>query len=45
MQTVHIARGLALAVAVLIGTGAHAQTNVAIGISGWTGLAPLTLAK
>ncbi len=35
-----------LAVAgVLAGTAAHAETKVAIGISGWTGFGPLTLAK
>ena len=37
---------LAAAVLALIGTAAQAQdTKVAIGISGWTGFAPLTLAK
>lgn len=30
---------------VLLGSGAGAATSVAIGISGWTGFAPLTLAK
>jgi NitT/TauT family transport system substrate-binding protein len=35
-----------LAAAALAATFAHAQeTKVAIGISGWTGFAPLTLAK
>jgi NitT/TauT family transport system substrate-binding protein len=39
-----LAGGLALAA--MIGSGASAQdTKVAIGISGWTGFAPLTLAK
>jgi NitT/TauT family transport system substrate-binding protein len=45
MHTPHIARWLALATAALIGSAAQAQTKVAIGISGWTGFAPLTLAK
>src|SRR3712207_9535404 len=31
--------------AALLATPAAAQTKVAIGISGWTGFAPLTLAK
>jgi NitT/TauT family transport system substrate-binding protein len=33
------------AFALLMGTVAHAETAVTIGISGWTGFAPLTLAK
>jgi NitT/TauT family transport system substrate-binding protein len=38
--------GLALALTVLAGSAASAQeTKVAIGIAGWTGFAPLTLAK
>ncbi len=45
MHTTHTARWLTLAAAALIGASAHAQTKVAIGISGWTGFAPLTLAK
>jgi NitT/TauT family transport system substrate-binding protein len=45
MHKHHIARWIALAAAVLIGGAAQAQTKVAIGISGWTGFAPLTLAK
>jgi NitT/TauT family transport system substrate-binding protein len=45
MHTPHIARWLALATAALIASAAHAQTKVAIGISGWTGFAPITLAK
>jgi NitT/TauT family transport system substrate-binding protein len=38
------AAGLGLAAALVAG-GAQAQTKVNIGISGWTGFAPLTLAK
>jgi NitT/TauT family transport system substrate-binding protein len=45
MHTTHTARWLALTAAALIGASAQAQTKVAIGISGWTGFAPLTLAK
>jgi NitT/TauT family transport system substrate-binding protein len=45
MKQVHLTRLLALAAAVFVGGAAHAQTKVAIGISGWTGFAPLTLAK
>jgi NitT/TauT family transport system substrate-binding protein len=45
MHKHHIARWIALAAAALIGSAAQAQTKVAIGISGWTGFAPLTLAK
>jgi NitT/TauT family transport system substrate-binding protein len=45
MHIPHVARLLALAAAALIGASAQAQTKVAIGISGWTGFAPLTLAK
>jgi NitT/TauT family transport system substrate-binding protein len=44
MHKFHVAPWLALAAA-LIGSAAQAQTKVAIGISGWTGFAPLTLAK
>jgi NitT/TauT family transport system substrate-binding protein len=36
---------LAALTAVLVAAPAQAQTKVAIGISGWTGFAPLTLAK
>jgi NitT/TauT family transport system substrate-binding protein len=43
MKTIWTAAG-ALAMA-LSATSAGAQTKVAIGISGWTGFAPLTLAK
>ena len=35
----------AAAATCLLGGGAQAQTKVSIGISGWTGFAPLTLAK
>ncbi len=35
----------AAALAAVSGSGAHAATPVSIGISGWTGFAPLTLAK
>ena len=45
MHTPITARWLALAAAALIGSAAQAQTKVTIGISGWTGFAPLTLAK
>lgn len=45
MKTFHTKRWLALAAAALVGSAAHAQTKVAIGISGWTGFAPLTLAR
>ena len=38
-------RTLALLAAALLPFAANAQTKVAIGISGWTGFAPLTLAK
>ena len=38
-------RSLALLAAALLPFAANAQTKVAIGISGWTGFAPLTLAK
>jgi NitT/TauT family transport system substrate-binding protein len=38
-------RSLALLAVALLPFAAHAQTKVAIGISGWTGFAPLTLAK
>ena len=38
-------RSIALLFAVALPFAAHAQTKVAIGISGWTGFAPLTLAK
>src|ERR1700712_6130050 len=39
-----IAAGIAGLMATTVSAGA-AQTKVAIGISGWTGFAPLTLAK
>ena len=45
MKQAHLARLLALAAAMVVGAAAQAQTKVAIGISGWTGFAPLTLAK
>jgi NitT/TauT family transport system substrate-binding protein len=45
MKQAHLMRLLALAAAALVGSAAQAQTKVAIGISGWTGFAPLTLAK
>jgi NitT/TauT family transport system substrate-binding protein len=45
MHTPITARWFALAAAALIGSAAQAQTKVTIGISGWTGFAPLTLAK
>ncbi|MDS7595826.1 ABC transporter substrate-binding protein [Agrobacterium tumefaciens] len=38
-------RMLAAAVVLLSSTAAHAETSVSIGMSGWTGFAPLTLAK
>ncbi len=38
-------RSLAFLAVALLPFAAHAQTKVAIGISGWTGFAPLTLAK
>src|SRR5262245_53915559 len=42
----HAARAVSLALAAGIATAAPAQeSKVAIGISGWTGFAPLTLAK
>jgi NitT/TauT family transport system substrate-binding protein len=37
--------GAAFAAALALGSAAQAQTKVNIGISGWTGFAPLTLAK
>lgn len=37
--------GAALVAALALGSAAQAQTKVNIGISGWTGFAPLTLAK
>ncbi|QCK84352.1 ABC transporter permease [Phreatobacter aquaticus] len=37
--------GAALLAGLALGAPAQAQTKVAIGISGWTGFAPLTLAK
>lgn len=40
-----IGRGLVLAATLLLTTPASAATKVAIGISGWTGFAPLTLAR
>jgi NitT/TauT family transport system substrate-binding protein len=46
MKTLTLRLTLAAAVAALACAGASAQeTKVAIGISGWTGFAPLTLAK
>jgi len=46
MKKTNTARLVALAAATLCGAGALAQdTKVAIAISGWTGFAPLTLAK
>ncbi|MCB5203198.1 ABC transporter substrate-binding protein [Neorhizobium sp. T786] len=36
---------IAAAAATLMSSAAHAQTAVSIGMSGWTGFAPLTLAK
>jgi NitT/TauT family transport system substrate-binding protein len=45
MKQVHLVRALAMAAAMLVAGAAQAQTKVAIGISGWTGFAPLTLAK
>jgi NitT/TauT family transport system substrate-binding protein len=48
MKTI-ASRGLSLAAAVLFsavaGTAAAQETKVAVGLSGWTGFAPLTLAK
>lgn len=38
-------RVFAAAVVLLSSTAAHAETSVSIGMSGWTGFAPLTLAK
>ena len=37
--------GSTLFAAALFATAAHAETSVTIGMSGWTGFAPLTLAK
>ncbi len=45
MKHVFLTRMVTLAAALLGAAAAHAQTKVAIGISGWTGFAPLTLAK
>ena len=45
MKRVQLKRALALTAAVFVAGAAQAQTKVAIGISGWTGFAPLTLAK
>jgi NitT/TauT family transport system substrate-binding protein len=46
MKRTQLARAALVAVSTLITSGAMAQeTKVAIGISGWTGFAPLTLAK
>jgi NitT/TauT family transport system substrate-binding protein len=44
LKRVVVGAGVALA-GVLAGAAAQAQTKVAIGISGWTGFAPLVLAK
>jgi NitT/TauT family transport system substrate-binding protein len=46
MKKTLLARAAMLAITALISSGTMAQeTKVAIGISGWTGFAPLTLAK
>jgi NitT/TauT family transport system substrate-binding protein len=45
MKQVPLARLIALIAVVCAAGAAQAQTKVAIGISGWTGFAPLTLAK
>ncbi|KFC75404.1 putative ABC transporter (Substrate-binding protein) [Bosea sp. LC85] len=44
LKRIGAAAGLGFA-ALLAATGAQAQTKVSIGISGWTGFAPLVLAK
>ena len=36
---------IAVSAAALMSSAAHAETAVSIGMSGWTGFAPLTLAK
>ncbi len=40
-----VIRAAMLAAGLMAAASAHAQTKVSIGISGWTGFAPLTLAK
>ncbi|MCW5662054.1 MAG: ABC transporter substrate-binding protein [Burkholderiaceae bacterium] len=45
MKKTHLSRLVALAAAVFVAGAVQAQTKVAVGISGWTGFAPLTLAK
>ena len=45
MKKVSTMTGLALVAGLAMSGSALAQTKVSIGMSGWTGFAPLTLAK
>jgi len=45
MKAVRLGMGCAMGMALMASTSAFAADSVAIGISGWTGFAPLTLAK